>query len=423
MYTREVGHVVYQVMDLFENKFLHGLKLCTPYGLENQIRWLHVAELSQEVEQLPAALKSNDLLIVMGPILSNDPERLMSVVQICVQYHCAALLLYRGAMRDGIPSAVLAYAKASRFPILEVQEENPAISNLTSTIMRGIAEKNYMTPALMAQNLILDIVNEDYCGDPSIFYAYAAAAGFELQGPLQAVVVQAEARPVSGRQSLSAAVKQHRSLVTREIPQCVDGVLSHYYPQKYLSAVVDDAYVLLLPENSICPIKQVGIKLLDACLQLEGRACCTLRVAVGSMGSQLEDFSRSIREAKQLLDIMRLQGMDDCAKHVDDMYLSLIVRDNRDAPLFRRLYETTVLRLLEMDKAEKFNLLESLTTYFDCDKNISRAADQLYLHRNTMKSRLERIESLTGRRLSDPLDCLELQMALHYYKLNYPEGG
>ena len=414
--------MAYQVMDLFENKLLRGLKPMIPYGLETPIRWLHVAELSGDLTQLRAALKSNDLLIVTGPFLNNDPDTLMFVTELCVGLHCAALLLYQGVLRGGLPSVVLSYAKEHRFPILEIQGENPPISNLTSTIVRSMMDQNYLTPAFMAQNIVLDIINDDFFGNPAIFYAHAMSGGFDLQVPHQAVILSARAKPACGKQSYAAQVKQQRALITQQIPQCVDGVLSRYYPKKYVSAMVDDSYILLLPENASHPIKTIGGYLLEACQQLEGHGSCTLRVAIGSLGSRLEDFSRSIREARELLSIMKIQGMDECVKHVDDMYLSLIVRDNRDAHLFRRLYETTVLRLLEMDKAEKFNLLESLTVWFDCDKNISRAADQLYLHRNTMKSRLEKIEAITGRNLNDPLDCLELQMALHYYKLNFPEG-
>ena len=414
----EVCAVVYQVMDLFENKFLRGLKLWTPYGLEAPIRWLHVAELSGEIGRLPEALKSGDLLIVLGPVLRGDPDNLVSVVQLCVEQRCAALLLYHDAIPAGLPGPVVAYAKAHQFPILEIKEDCPAISNLTATIARGIAEKNYMTQNLMAQNLVRDIMNEDYCGNPGIFHAFAKAAGFELQQPLQAMLISAKLRPAEGKESYAAAVKAYRALVSQTLPQCADGVLNHYFHKKYLSAVVDDTYVLLLPEIHSQPVKKIGAYILEAGQTLEGRARCTLRIAIGTVGSRLEDFSRSIREAEHLLEIMELQGMDDCVKHVDDLTLSLIVRDNREDPLFCRLYQTAVLPLLEMDKAEKYNLLESLEVYFSCDKNISKAADQLYLHRNTMKSRLEKIESLTGRKLDDPLDCLELQMALHFHKLN-----
>ncbi|HEY1237457.1 MAG TPA: helix-turn-helix domain-containing protein, partial [Solirubrobacterales bacterium] len=41
-------------------------------------------------------------------------------------------------------------------------------------------------------------------------------------------------------------------------------------------------------------------------------------------------------------------------------------------------------------------LLDTLRTYLDCDLDVSRTADSLYVHPNTVRYRLRRVSELTG---------------------------
>ena len=52
--------------------------------------------------------------------------------------------------------------------------------------------------------------------------------------------------------------------------------------------------------------------------------------------------------------------------------------------------------------ANNKQLLDTLRTYFAFSGNMMRTAEALFIHRNTLSYRLERIEALTGKKLSDP---------------------
>jgi carbohydrate diacid regulator len=71
-------------------------------------------------------------------------------------------------------------------------------------------------------------------------------------------------------------------------------------------------------------------------------------------------------------------------------------------PLLRELAEGAAL--------EPFlSLIEPLREH---DRNASEAADRLFLHRNSMLYRLERIQKLTGLDLKDDKVALALQLGL-----------
>ena len=68
--------------------------------------------------------------------------------------------------------------------------------------------------------------------------------------------------------------------------------------------------------------------------------------------------------------------------------------------------------LVEHDRERRSDLVRTLRVYFATGANASEAADRMFLHRNSMLYRLERIQKLTGLDLKDPGARLALQLGL-----------
>ena len=68
--------------------------------------------------------------------------------------------------------------------------------------------------------------------------------------------------------------------------------------------------------------------------------------------------------------------------------------------------------LVEHDRERRSDLVRTLRAYFAAGTNASEAADRMFLHRNSMLYRLERIQKLTGLDLKDPGASLALQLGL-----------
>jgi DNA-binding PucR family transcriptional regulator len=73
-------------------------------------------------------------------------------------------------------------------------------------------------------------------------------------------------------------------------------------------------------------------------------------------------------------------------------------------------------RLEAYDAARGTSLVPTLETYL-ATRNAAFAARELYLHRNTLKNRLARIEEIIGPYLGDPGRCLSLSLALRLRRL------
>ena len=68
--------------------------------------------------------------------------------------------------------------------------------------------------------------------------------------------------------------------------------------------------------------------------------------------------------------------------------------------------------LVEHDRERRGDLVKTLRVYFAAGANASEAADRLFLHRNSMLYRLERIRGLTGLDIKDHRVALAMQLGL-----------
>jgi|GEM_PF-4586921 len=83
-----------------------------------------------------------------------------------------------------------------------------------------------------------------------------------------------------------------------------------------------------------------------------------------------------------------------------------------DEKAMDEIYCCSVKPLVEYDEASGGNLLETLNVYMRHDMQINSAAEALFLHKNTLRYRLERIEKLTGLSFDRVLDVVNFSLGL-----------
>lgn len=73
--------------------------------------------------------------------------------------------------------------------------------------------------------------------------------------------------------------------------------------------------------------------------------------------------------------------------------------------------------LAEYDRRHRGSLVETIDAYFNHHANVSQTAESLFIHRNTLLYRLERIQELTGQDINQADMRLALQLALKLWQL------
>lgn len=82
------------------------------------------------------------------------------------------------------------------------------------------------------------------------------------------------------------------------------------------------------------------------------------------------------------------------------------------APVLRSFRERLLGPLAEYDARHNAELLATLKSFLACDGSWSACASRMYVHVNTVRYRIGRIEALTGRDLSALPDRVDFFLAL-----------
>ncbi|GAA1094133.1 MULTISPECIES: PucR family transcriptional regulator [Kitasatospora] len=132
------------------------------------------------------------------------------------------------------------------------------------------------------------------------------------------------------------------------------------------------------------------------------------RVGVSPSYPSLRDTPQALRFARLALDGLR--GKPRGTVRFDDRPLAMLVAA---APAeAARLARLVLGPLLELPREERERLTDTLEQWFAAAGSTEGAAERLYVHANTVRYRLRRIEALTGRTLQDPRHLADIGSAL-----------
>lgn len=177
-------------------------------------------------------------------------------------------------------------------------------------------------------------------------------------------------------------------------------------------------YVTSVDEGHIILIKAVqsteGYKEMDQTARLIVETMITealvdVRVAYGTVVSELKDVSKSYKEASMALDVGRIFYSDRNVLAYNSLGIGRLIHQ-----LPMSLCEMFLKEVFDGRAVEQFDeeTLSTVAKFFENNLNISETARQLYVHRNTLVYRLEKIQKTTGLDVRVFEDALTFKIAL-----------
>lgn len=82
------------------------------------------------------------------------------------------------------------------------------------------------------------------------------------------------------------------------------------------------------------------------------------------------------------------------------------------------LISPDISRLQKAEREYSFSLVDTLRTYLDCDCNLNRAAERMFIHKNTLLYRMNHIRSVIRCDLNDPDERMLLMLSFKLLERN-----
>ncbi|MER5320797.1 helix-turn-helix domain-containing protein [Streptosporangium roseum] len=122
------------------------------------------------------------------------------------------------------------------------------------------------------------------------------------------------------------------------------------------------------------------------------------------------------REAQRCADaLLALGRAGEGASATELGFIGLLVGDGRDIEAF---LGSALGPVIDYDARRGTALVRTLTAYFGAGGSLSRTAEALHIHVNTVTQRLDRIAQLLGADWQAPERALEIQLALRLHRLS-----
>lgn len=173
---------------------------------------------------------------------------------------------------------------------------------------------------------------------------------------------------------------------------------------------VDEGHIILIramnETEGYKELDQVAKTLVDT---LNTEAMVSVRVAYGTIVEELRDVSKSYKEAGIALDVGRIFYAEKNLLGYNQLGIGRLIHQLPFSLCDMFLKEVFEGRALEQFDEET---LSTVNQFFENNLNISETARQLYVHRNTLVYRLEKIQKSTGLDVRVFDDALTFKIAM-----------
>jgi len=269
-------------------------------------------------------------------------------------------------------------------------------------------------------NFIHDLISGRIGNDSDLFITRGQIVGYDILVPRVALVVDIYQFEKTAKQSLQAfkGSKEgeiHLQRLKNDVLKTIQGIFLDT-PQEIVSYTGGDRFVVLKTINlkdsdEILRKKifRIGEKIKNIISQ---KMKFKVTIGIGEYHEGIRGLSKSFKEATQALDVgSRLLRAGDIY-HIENLGIGRLLAEIKEESQ-REFMEKTIYST-KGGKGKNINefLLETLKGFFDNNLSITQAAKALFIHRNTLLYRLERIRKITGLDPKKFDDAVLLRIAL-----------
>ncbi|MBU3113226.1 PucR family transcriptional regulator [Clostridium lacusfryxellense] len=395
--------------DMVKLPHLEKIKLVAGSGgIKRIITWAHVVELDDVSEWV----KGGELLFITGVFIKNDVDTLIKLLKDIEERNLSGLVINVGRYIKETPKEVIDLANSMNFPVFELPFEVKLIDVIQS-ICREIFNSR------LKEESMNGFMREVIFGNEKITIETlnkAVIYGYNSKKCYHSLVVDIDNFKLYIKKN---NIKDEKDIEELKIliQQLIDSVM-YRHSKKTLYMIQSDSFINLVPmykgknnrDEIIIIAKEIKLEIKE---RIKG---LTVSIGLGGGTTEIKYFSKIVFSAQKALDISKRNSKIDFVSDYKKTGVYRLFFDMSNYDEMRNLYQETLYKLEKYDLKNSSNLLETLEIYLEQQKNIGLAAECLYIHRNTMKYRINRIEEILGCNLKDDNIIFQITLCIKIKK-------
>ena len=382
--------------DVFELDSMRGAKLVGGRkGLDREVSWPY----TKHTSSITPWVHGGEFMLISGYESGFDEDKLLNILIEAEENELSGVLIEGGVNFKKCPASAAKKADELNIPLFFVPgvcifvDINREITTLImESYVRSHSNTNLLSELMKADELSTEKVHDLLIQSGISIHSSFIYAIFSIQ-----------------EDEISTYSTEEYQQIFRKIKKRMDLIFAvlgiqdlHITNTEYLG------YLFYAEEStSLERIMQEARKI---CRDFELSEDISLFVAFSDVFSEAEETPQHFNEAYFTLNLMNKRLIqEDCFSEIGSYQFIFLASEKEKLIKFRDKY---LMKLCEADQDGKSQLLRTIRIFLKNNGNMLRTAEQLYVHRNTLQYRLDRIKKISNWDLNDAVTRMNISNAL-----------
>jgi len=393
------------IKNLFELDSLNGIKLITDEnGINNEISWVNIMEILDEINYL----QKGELLLTTGYKLDNECLNKDLIFRLHSK-GLAGMGIQTGYYLNKIPQYIIADGNKYNFPIFEIPK-NLSFSIITQVVLKNAYAINVKLNDKIHSGNYKHIF-ENLKTDKNISFDDTC----ELKNSLQ----------LNNDSNLClfilSVINTYDTLISENtLLNIINNLRNYFHGHNILTIIeiLDNKIMFLISSPKKLSAHNLSMELMHI-LKATSKSETSLMLLIGASNifTSIENLTTAYKESCSSLSTLEKIKIKTGVCFYK--YLSLFKTlglINSDSYIAKSLQEK-IYALIEYDKLHNTNYFYTLKSFIDNEFNINLASEKIYIHRHTLKNRLEKMKQICDVDFDDYYSKLSLTLAIYIYEL------
>ena len=344
-------------------------------GMGNVVRWLHMVESNA----ISSFLDGQEIAFTTGVGLNRD-ETLLDLVKANNEHKASGMVINIGPFIKEVPKDVIDYCNKEGFPQFTV----PWRVHMAE-IMRSIC---YIITESDKYNLELSsaVKNAIFFSNQEELYVPQLERNNFLPTWTYCITV--------------VEIMENGEKVSEEKLQRYLKNMENYMifsRKKTFVFELGGNIVLLFAGYAETMVKKTVTDMLKRC-NFQKEQCY---IGIGRATPNAQNIGKSYRQACQVLKLQKNTQNDKGVVAYQDLGIYTLLMDIENEDVINEYYAETIQKLVEYDKLNQTNYCEVLQCYLEHSGSVKETAEAMFVHRNTINYKINKIEEMLNCDLSE----------------------